>query len=270
MLCTAWDDRSPHMETYWRGFIASAEYSWSPKGRTLAEFDVAYFQREYGPATVKYLELYHQLREAAAFWEMAFSPKGNRMDTGNALLVLPGIAHWLPPEKESNKNVCIDFRKRLIKVPDLSIPGEWSRQYKNRLAQAKEQAKIYRITSQQLQELYKKSIRNRYHWKLFSAINDFQITAAHLLLALQKSDAADKNQQQAGIKVVKVALKEFDTAWDNLQHVYSETRFIAYPDNYVPDRYFHFASQREDLTWMIQAEELYHSMVREWMDDISF
>jgi hypothetical protein len=26
MLSTAWDDRSPHYETYWRGHIASAEY----------------------------------------------------------------------------------------------------------------------------------------------------------------------------------------------------------------------------------------------------
>ena len=33
MLCTAWDDKSPHMENYWRGFIASAEYSWSPDGQ---------------------------------------------------------------------------------------------------------------------------------------------------------------------------------------------------------------------------------------------
>ena len=24
MLCTAWDDKSPHMENYWRGFIAAA------------------------------------------------------------------------------------------------------------------------------------------------------------------------------------------------------------------------------------------------------
>ena len=27
VLCTAWDDTSPHMETYWREFIATSEYS---------------------------------------------------------------------------------------------------------------------------------------------------------------------------------------------------------------------------------------------------
>ncbi len=270
MLCTAWDDRSPHMETYWRGFIASAEYGWSPIGRTLAEYDAAYFQREYGPGTAKYRSLYHQLREAASFWEMAFSPKGNRMDAENALFILPGIAHWMPPQKESDEGVRIEFRKRLIKVPDLSNPGDWSQKYKDRLIRAKQQVEVYKVTSKQLQELYKKSIRNRYHWKLFSAINDFQITAAHLLLALKKSDTADEDLQKAGMQAVEDALNEFNTAWDNLKIVYSETRFIAYPDYYVPDRYFHFASQREDLTWMIQVEELYHKIIREWMKKASY
>jgi hypothetical protein len=65
---------------------------------------------------------------------------------------------------------------------------------------------------------------------------------------------------------VHKALDLFDKRWKNLQSVYSETRFIAYPDNYVHDRYFHFASQREDLSWMIQAEELYHKMVNDWLE----
>ena len=49
MLCTAWDDSSPHMETYWRGIIASAEFSWSPTKRNLQEYETAYLQREFGP-----------------------------------------------------------------------------------------------------------------------------------------------------------------------------------------------------------------------------
>ena len=263
MLCTAWDDRSPHMETYWRGFIAAAEYSWSPQGRTLGEYDRAYFQREYGPGTAKYPDLYHQLRQAASFWEMAFSPKGTRMDIPNALLILPGIAHWMPPQTKEQKR--IDFEKRLIGLPDISHPGAWSQKYAKRLDRAKREAEKYKTTSRQLDELERGSLRNRYHWRLFSAVNDFQITAAHLLLALQKCDTADKDRQKEGAKAVQAALSEFDAAWDNLKNVYSETRFIAYPANYVPDRYFHFASQREDLTWMIQAEELYHKMIREWM-----
>jgi hypothetical protein len=66
---------------------------------------------------------------------------------------------------------------------------------------------------------------------------------------------------------VKKALREFQQDWSALQSVYSQTRFISYPDNYIPDRYFHLASQREDLTWMIQAQELYHGMINKWLQN---
>ena len=79
MLCTAWDDHSPHLETFWRGFIAAAEYSWSPEGRTLEEYDLAYLQKEYGTTIPDYAELYGMLRKGAAFWEKAFNREGTRM-----------------------------------------------------------------------------------------------------------------------------------------------------------------------------------------------
>jgi hypothetical protein len=50
-----------------------------------------------------------------------------------------------------------------------------------------------------------------------------------------------------------------------VERVYGQTRFISYPVNYIPDRYFHLASQREDLTWMIQPEELFIGMIEKWM-----
>jgi len=85
-----------------------------------------------------------------------------------------------------------------------------------------------------------------------------------------KADAAAGVQrycqvQQAGFEQVRAALKGFDQAWENLQEVYGRTRFVSYPAGYVPDRYFHVASQGEDLGWMIQAEELFHSMISAWL-----
>ena len=145
------------------------------------------------------------------------------------------------------------------------MPGEWSRKYKDKLARAKKESEKYEKITKQLAELSKKAIRNRYHLEMLSAINDFQITAAQLLLALQKCDVADEIQQKAGVKTVHTALEEFDRRWAKLQVVYAKTRFITYPDNYVKDRYFHLASQREDLSWLIQAEEKYHKLVRNWL-----
>ena len=265
MLCTAWDDRSPHMETYWRGLIASAEYSWSPDGRTLDEYDIAYLQREYGIFMPDYANLYGMLREAAVFWEKAFNREGGRMDMSNALLNLPGLAHWLSP-KEQKMPGKTDFTDRLIELPDLQKPGSWSKKYEQRLSEAVLIIDQYQHTSKVLDSLYNCSERNRYHWEVFSAINDFQITAPRLLLALQQCDVDSKAQQLVGVKKVCNALTEFDKTWEDLQTVYGKTRFISYPSDYVPDRYYHFASQREDLTWMIQVEELFHQMINRWID----
>jgi hexosaminidase len=264
MLCTAWDDQSPHMETYWRGWIASAEYSWTPAGRTLEEYDEAYLQREYGISVKNYAEIYAALREATQFWEKAFNRKGNRTDMENALINMPQLAHWLPPKDENNP-VQVDFTDRLIEMPDLNNPGNWSKTYTDRLKEAASITENYPDISETLNTFYRSSERNRYHWEVLLAINDFQITAPHLLLALKQCDTPDKTQQKSGIGKVKNALNEFTHAWANLQNVYAKTRFIYYPENYVSDRYFHYASQREDLTWMIQPEELFHHMIEQWM-----
>jgi hypothetical protein len=125
--------------------------------------------------------------------------------------------------------------------------------------------KNYDALSAKLTELYNSSKQNRYHWKLLKALFNLQITAPRILLALKEIDSPDKTQKKAGIENVKKAMKEFDQAWANVESVYSQTRFVAYPANYVPDRYFHAASQREDLSWMIQAEEMYFGIIEKWL-----
>lgn len=266
MLCTAWDDKSPHMETYWRGFIASAEYSWSERERTLDQFDIAYLQREFGFTIGHYANFYAKLRKAAGFWEKAYDRKGDRLDIENALIRLPGLASWLTPAEQQSLRTRTNFSSILIQLPDLKHPGEWSKMYSERLNEAETISKEYRVTSKELSEFYEMSKRNRYHWKLFAALNDFQVTAPHLLLALKLCDTSDTVKRRDGIEAVDQALNEFSRAWKNLKQVYLATRFTTYPSFYVLDRYSHYASRREDLSWMIQEEELFQQMISKWRE----
>jgi len=267
MLSTAWDDHSLHFETYWRGFIASAEYSWSSKGIQLEDFDQAFLQKEFAIVEPNYYQLYKRLTQASNFWGMAFMRNGDRSDIRNALLNLPGLAHWIPEDEKEKQQEKTDFTDIVIELPQLGNPGTWTIQYEDRLKEAAIILENYKITSEKIDELYSQSKRNRYHWEIFKALNDFQVSAPALLLAIKQSDTADENQRDIGKENVKEALTAFNESWKKLKTVYSKTRFIAYPDNYVPDRYFHFASQREDLTWMIQAEELFHKMINDWIEE---
>ncbi len=266
MLCTAWDNRSLHFETYWRGFIASASYSWSPNSYSLEEFDLAWMQREFAFTVPDYADLYRKLREAAVFWEKAFNQQGSRENPDNALINLPGVHHQQAPKKPGNVEQ-IDFNSILIDLPDLQTPGKWSSKYAERLEEAESVLKDYQFTSNVLNDLYNHSKKNRYHWEVFMALNNFQVTAPRLLIALKKCDAGGHDASlKSGFDEVMTALQEFQQAWGYLQEVYSKTRFNSYPENYVPDRYYHYASQREDLTWMIQVEEIFHHSVKDFLE----
>lgn len=264
MLCTAWDDKSPHMENYWRGFIAAAEFSWSPKGRTLEDFDNAWLQKEFGLFVPDFKSFHDQLRRGSVLWYEGFFRNGNFFDDDNTLQSLVRLEHWLPPQA-GLENRTYDYTSKLIELPDLNAPGSWSLKYKDRLDRALMEVTHEKLLSDRLTDYYNTSTKNRYYWKLSQALYHLQMTTPRILLALKQCDNADKDQQREGFEKVKKALQEFQQSWAELKEVYGQTRFVAYPVNYVPDRYFHLASQREDLTWMIQAQEMYLGMIDQWL-----
>jgi hypothetical protein len=73
------------------------------------------------------------------------------------------------------------------------------------------------------------------------------------------------DSDKEGKGVITLSLSNSESAWAHLEDVFAKTRFISYPEDYQPDHYFHYASQREDISFMKQAEELYHEMIREWL-----
>lgn len=236
MLCTAWDDSSPHIETFWRGLIASAEFSWFSGGRSLKEYEIAYLQREFGPECIDATDLYSELFKGVSFWNHALCAEGNR------------------------RNI-----KKIVDLPDSGNPGTWSIRHKERLSIAGKQILRYERLKLQLKDLSKKTLRNRYHLKLHSAINDFQVTSAYLLLALEDCDSSNNVVRASGYRKVEKALEYFEQTWQNLKNIYAETRFLSYPEDYIADRYFHLASKSEDLSWMVEVEKKYHVLVRNWL-----
>jgi hypothetical protein len=266
VLCTAWDDKSPHMENYWRGFIATAEYSWSPNGRTLEEYDNAWLQREFGISMNDYKEFSEKLRKGSVLWYEAFFRNGDLFSDENALQSMSRIEHWLPP-LDGQEEKHSDYTTKLIDLPDLNSPGYWSAKYKERLDRARVEVDHYKALSGRLVELYNASKRNRYYWSLSLALYNLQMTTPKVLLALKEWDHASIDSKKTGLEKVKKALQEFQQAWTNVEAVYSQTRHISYPAGYVPDRYFHLASQRENLSWMIQPEEIYFGMIEKWIQN---
>ncbi|MCP4626609.1 MAG: family 20 glycosylhydrolase, partial [bacterium] len=157
MLCTAWDDASPHMETYWRGLVAFGEFSWSPHVRSPDEYERAWFHRGFGPkcADMSGAGLYKELSAALDFWGKGFYVNSVRRKPG-----------------------------KLGDLPDAGNPGAWSKKYAKKLDRAKNEIKRYEKTNAILESLAKKAHRNQYHIEILTTANDFQITTAGILLAV--------------------------------------------------------------------------------------
>ncbi|MFQ6038013.1 MAG: DUF4838 domain-containing protein, partial [Candidatus Aminicenantales bacterium] len=183
MLCTAWDDSSPHIETYWRGFVAAAEYSWNPSGRDLKAFESAYMQREFGPECSSEAGVYAELFRGVSFWNKALCVEGDRVRPGG-----------------------------ILECPDRRNPGAWSARHADRLARAVQEMERHERLESRFARLLRLARRNRYTLELFAAINDLQVIPARLLVALRRCDVPDPEAQEAGAEDVREALEAFERA----------------------------------------------------------
>jgi hexosaminidase len=79
ILCTVWDDCSPHHETVWRGLYNFALFSWNYEDINADEVNALYRHRFYGPALSNAsFEFQNNLEQALVFWEKALLDKGYR------------------------------------------------------------------------------------------------------------------------------------------------------------------------------------------------
>ena len=68
-LCTAWDDSGLNFETFWYGFAAFAEYSWSGAKPGLDEFRFKFMDNFYGKASDDLMTVYNILSQGGEFWQ---------------------------------------------------------------------------------------------------------------------------------------------------------------------------------------------------------
>lgn len=208
--------------------------------------------------TPDFLAQENKLATGSKLWASAYFKQGDLFNEENILQSTKQVEHWLKPF-EGREHVKFDYSTKLIDIPNPEKPGDWSKKYATLLENAKDVLHNYDASSAWLKAQYNNASRNRYYWELCMALHNFQTSTPILLLALKNYDLKPKNKRL--LSDINKALNYFDSSWKQLQNVYSETRFIQYPDDYIRDRYFHLASQREDLSWMIQAQELFHQKI---------
>jgi hypothetical protein len=244
LLCTTWDDSSPHFETFWRGLYYYASLSWNYQDIQPSEAQNQFRHRFYAPElSDASFEFQDQLEQALNFWDTALLNKGRR-------------THYF-------------MNTEMISLPDKNNPGEWSEKYKERIAKAKSETELYLQIKEKIEKATKLARRNFYSLALMNQINELQIYPSNLLLLLDKYDRASGEEKTKARKDLTAYVDSFDSIRKAYEDVFSETRFLKNPDGYILDQNLDFmlANGTNNSDWMHLFELKINGMIKQQLSE---
>ncbi len=240
LLLTLWDDDSPHFELYMRGILAFAEYTWVGDKRSNEEIKTAFRQREYGHTMAAANNAFiSELEGPVAFWKNALL-KGN--------------------QRNYLKSMENPLEKALIDFPDMNNKGEWSKEHSDRLEKAEAYMKLTDSIAEKIKLARAKALRNDYNLQVYEQVNNLAQYGPKLLLALKEYDeAVSQDEIKASAQKLKELKSGFASLRKELEEVYSKTRILTKPSNYIldQDHHVHLANQSLNFDWQFYAELLF-------------
>lgn len=246
ILATAWDDGSPHLETVWRGYIAQGEFGWNPTARDVEAFKQAHAQREYGFRPEEgHMQFLDELEKSLFFFDGALVTSGRRNPAW-------GTTNFT-----------------LIELPDKNHPGTWSETYKEKITEAQKEAERYERIANGISSARRNALRNRYTLEVYEQTNRLQNYPVRLILALAAYDKAKdaSTRKEATDQLIKICLN-FKKMRSELEAVYSKTRFMQQPENYIADmnHHNHLSSKTENSDWLYLYEIPMVKKILQWAD----
>ncbi len=262
-LCTAWDDSGLNMETFWLGFIASAEYAWSGDKPGLDEYRAKFIRRFYGPHAKDILTVYNILSQAGNFWNDSRGKnfwRRNRMNHPIQFPPLPDESLYFNNEwaeqitsQSSSFAMSIEAQRlaRLYQTAGNIILENLDRDIKNKmnLRVLLSVVRLFKLNTDLLQVRYDLA-------KEFSAASDFA-NAGQFSHALEKLEEAQK--------ILKYLIDEKKQTQDYLEKAWQENQYprdrsdLGSPMPYYVDRdRLHFAELSANYDYMFWVEKTNH------------
>ena len=242
ILCTAWDDDSPHMAYYWRGWTPFADFSWNSEGRNEEEVLLAFAQRAYGIDAAHHAYPGFQLLEKAMnFWDTALITSGRR-------------------------NVCYDATMNgIIDLPTLENREDWLKKHAKRLA-SRPRLSDEKTPVDKFYQASQVAVRNRDDLRLSAWLSALSFWSEAMLSAFERWA---KDPSEENLNSIKRTNPILDSMWENYLAVYSKSRILNNPPGYILDQnhHAHQANSSNRPEWMIAVELKFQQQVEEWLKD---
>lgn len=243
ILCTIWDDSSPHFETTWRGLYDFAYFSWNDTESSEKVVHATFRHRFFSPDLAgESYEFRNMLEDAVNFWDTAFIVNGDRENYHDSF--------------------------KLVELPGSSKIQQWSLQYKDRLDHAEKVVSVYNEIKKRITQSIGLSRRNRYALEVLEQINELQVYSSKLLLLIKQYDMSISLEikNEALIKIKNYA-DEFPGIRKRLEKVYAVTRMMGNPEGYKLDLnlHAHLANSTNNTDWMYLYELAMNRKLSEWL-----
>jgi hypothetical protein len=243
ILCTVWDDTSPHLEVISRGVFDFALFSWNYDDISMNEAHALFQQRFYSYALSKPSFNFQDILEKVTtpFWATAFLQKGDR------------------------ENYHKTFE--LITLPDPKNKGAWSKKYQEKLSKAKDVRTKQTEIARQLATAHEVTRRNDYTLSLFDVINELQVYTSDILIQLQQYDQATAKEQGGKSLQIQKTLESFPAIRARFEQTYGKTRIMGNPAGYQLDSNFHhhLANGTNSTDWIFIYEIAMNEKLKDWL-----
>ena len=238
LLLTLWDDDSPHFELYKRGIYAFAEFSWGGLNRTKEEFKKAYRHRKFGNSfqSDEY-SFIDSLDEPVGLWTNLLVEEGTHRNSLNQI-----------------KN---PVEHHIIDLPDFDDKGVWSKKYAKRLLKLEFQKEKLEKAKNVLNKIKKVGTKSNYNLLIYDQVSNLVDYNFRLMETLRKFDESKTLDEEVDHLETLYNLKdEFAMVRKQFEEVYSQTRILNKPENYIldQDHHRHPANQTVNFDWQFTSE----------------
>jgi len=249
LLLTLWDDDSPHFELYKRGIAAFSQYSWSGNKTTIEEFKTIYRHRTYGPEfSNNEFAFIDKLEKPVSLWlNMLLEEKVRRAAIS----------------KEENP-----LETFIIDLPDLENKGMWSKKYFNKIKNAKASLLISKEVEETIDKLMENDPKNKYTLEVYKQVNELVKFSSNIIIALEKLDlSAEIDYEKTAFNEIRNFEDKFNSLRINFEEVYSKTRILNKPENYIldQDHHNHPANQTINFDWQFLSEKYFLKKIKNYI-----
>ena len=148
----------------------------------------------------------------------------------------------------------------LIDFPDKNSKGEWSQQNAKRIEKAKKVVEESKKIADKIEVAKSKAVRNGYTLEVYEQVNKLVAFTSNAILLLNAYDSAQNEEdEQVAMENIKKLSAQFSAMRKEFEEVYSKTRILTKPENYIldQDHHVHMANQTLSFDWQFNAEILF-------------